>query len=83
MSKIKQLLNEDFNVLTGQELDYPSDMDYLANELENTALKIAELAKIDSLTGYENDLRKTIELLTLVLDVHELKTKVDSQKVPF
>ena len=80
MSKIKQSLNEDFSVLTGQELDEPTALDYLTSDLRLTALKIS---KLDSIAGYEDELKKTIELLTLMVDVSELKAKVDSQKAPF
>ena len=80
MSKIKQSLNEDFSVLTEQELDEPTALDYLTSDLRLTALKIS---KLDSIAGYEDELRKTIELLTLMVDVSELKAKVDSQKAPF
>lgn len=80
MSKIKQSLNEDFSVLTGQELDEPTELDYLTSDLRLTALKIS---KLDNIVGYEDELKKTIELLTLMVDVSELKAKVDSQKAPF
>lgn len=80
MSKIKRSLNEDFSVLTGQELDEPTELDYLTSDLRLTALKIS---KLDNIVGYEDELKKTIELLTLMVDVSELKAKVDSQKAPF
>ena len=80
MSKIKQSLSENFSVLTGQELDEPTALDYLTSDLRLTALKIS---KLDSIAGYEDELRKTKELLTLIVDVAELKAKVDSQKAPF
>ena len=80
MSKIKRSLNEDFSVLTRQELDEPTELDYLTSDLRLTALKIS---KLDNIVGYEDELKKTIELLTLMVDVSELKAKVDSQKAPF
>ena len=82
MSLIKQSLPEDYSVLTGQELepDYPSDLDYLMNELSNVSLKIA---KLNGLTGYEYDLAKIIEMLTLALDVHKLNTRLNNEKAPF